>query len=212
MGRKNRRRNSKPSRSFKYIIILLCILVGITLYYSSRFLGNLNNRTDKIYTSSTGEKNKLEPQVVEKNQKENIPESGKEDKKSQIAPEENKEAQKPPADQPTKANESVVDPVLENFLNIYVSLASDSELDFYFLDNVVQKNSDFYKLISAEIEKLRQSKTKYKLEDFTIEKISKGEKDSELIVKVSQLINNTASRYDYTIYFDKSGVFIKNRR
>lgn len=162
--------------------------------------------------SPTNKESKVEPEVVDKQKKETIPEQGKVDKKPESQPEQNKTSQAPAAQQPAKLNEKLVDPFIENYLNIYVNLSNDSELEFYYLDNMIVKNSIFYKTLTEEIQKLRQAKIKYVLDDFKVENIAKGENESELIVQVSQTINKKTTKYSYIIYFDKNGVFIKNRK
>lgn len=166
--------------------------------------GNVSNKAD--------DKGKIEPDVVEKQNKENIPEQGKVDNKIDSQPEQSKSPQISSALQPVKANDKLMDPFFENYLNIYVNLANDSELEFYYFDNVVLKSSNFYKALNDEIQKLRQTKIKYVLNDFKVENISKGESESELIVQVSQVINKKTEKYSYVVYFDKSGVFIKDRK
>ena len=208
MARRRRKNNSSPFNKTLSIIIF-AIILGFAIYAGMKFgQSHINNKAVTAYSDKT----KLEPEIKEQVKPETQPEQGKEEKKTETQPEENKVNQAPPAEQPIKANEKYVDPVLENFLNIYVNLASDNELEFYYLDNVVVKNSSFYKLLMAEILQLRQAEGKYSLDDFAISKIDKGTTENELLVQVTQVINQKTHSYIYTIYFDKQGVFIKDRK
>jgi hypothetical protein len=212
----------------KFILVIIAALVlGLgTAALASKLLSESESKAPtKIVTNTTNSNNdkkkiepeiskdqKLEPEVTNKPKKETAPEQGNVDKKTEVQPEQNKAQQTPPAQQPIKSNEKLIDPFMENYLNIYINLANDSELEFYYLDNVVEKNGKFSKILTEEIQKLRQAKVKYSLDDFKIESITKGGSDSELIVIVSQTINKKITKYTYTVYFDKTGVFIKDRK
>jgi chemotaxis protein histidine kinase CheA len=210
-----RKRQSKVSwRKAALTIIGALLLMFGTASIVNKLLTEPKSPKHEIYTATnpSNDKAKVEPEVNEKQNKDNVPEQGKIDKKPDAPPEQAKSQQPSSIQQPVKSNDKIVDPFIENFLNIYVNLANDSELEFYYLDNVVMKNSNFYKTLSDEIQKLRQAKVKYVLDDFKVESITKGENESELIVQVSQIINKKATKYSYVVYFDKNGVFIKDRK
>lgn len=210
-----RKRRSKVSwRKAALTIIGALLLMFGTASIVNKLLTEPKSPKNEIYTATnpSNDKAKVEPEVNEKQNKDNVPEQGKVDKKPDAPPEQAKSQQPSSIQQPVKSNDKIVDPFFENFLNIYVNLANDSELEFYYLDNVVMKNSNFYKTLSDEIQKLRQAKVKYVLDDFKVESITKGENESELIVQVSQIINKKATKYSYVVYFDKNGVFIKDRK
>lgn len=223
------KKKSKPKSNKIIVIIIATLVLGIGIAATVNQLldsrqpkvaskgvfttatANETNKTTKIEPKINNKQN-LEPEVTNKQNKESAPEQGKEDKKAEIQPEQTKTQQTPSVHQPAKSNEKLIDPFFENYLNIYVNLANDSELEFYYLDNVVVKTSKFYKSLTDEIQKLRQAKIKYTLDDFKIESITKGENEAELTVQVSQTINKKVTKYTYTVYFDKAGVFIKDRK
>jgi hypothetical protein len=212
MAKKKKRSNKLLSRVILFAAAL--ILMFGTSEIVKRLLTEPEALPSKVYTSTNTiiDKPKVEPDVTDKQNKGAVPEQGKADKKPESQPEQSKASQSPPAEQPLKANDKFVDPFMENYLNIYVNLANDTELEFYYLDNVVIKNSKFYKSLTEEIQKLRQAKIKYVLDDFKVEGITKGESESELVVQVSQVINKKTTKYIYVVYFDKNGVFIKDRK
>jgi hypothetical protein len=209
MSRKDRRKKTKKINVSLLIIALLIGVISASIFiFNSSLKGSIAVNT----TSKNKIKAQIEPELADLDINGNKPEQGVEDKQSEIPPEEHSSVPQTKLNNPIKATEGYIDFIIENYLNIYINLANDSELEFYYLDNLVSKEGSFYRSLEVELEKLRQSDVKYVLGDFMIENIFKGKDDSELTVQVLQTINTKTTRYSYTIYFDKSGVFISDRK
>jgi hypothetical protein len=209
MPRKHRRQERKFPLILLSTTLLFIIVIGICVYFKHH---KINNNSKQV--STTAGISKVEPDITKKDEKntDNIPEQGNVDNQSTTSPEDNKASETPTKQQPVKANESYIDPFMENYLNIYINLVNNSNLEFYYLDSMVQKNGSYYKIITDEIQKLRDTNTKCTLDSFNVDNITKGSTDSELIANVTQTISGKTNKYKYTIYFDKAGVFIKDRK
>jgi hypothetical protein len=209
--RRNRRKKALRVKKTIALILIIAVACGALIYALIRTGESDSTIRNNIVTgdNTSTRPDNIEPDIEDEEQG---PESGARHEEPQDTSGELEDSGNNMDLSPIPADESEVDFVIKNYLNIYVSLINDTELEYYFLDNVVLRNSSFYETVTQEIDRLRQSGNTYELEDYYVNNIVRGITNSELNVEVSQIISGRTEKFIYSLYFDRNGVFIKERK
>jgi hypothetical protein len=86
---------------------------------------------------------------------------------------------------PNKADTYYAEEVVRNFGELFPMIASRNNTDFGVLDNVIIKDSEFYKEVKTEVENYRSKKARFVYEDFYISSIN-ASTDNQFEVKVEE--------------------------
>jgi hypothetical protein len=113
------------------------------------------------------------------------------EKEKNEAPTENEaaEEEKKPAEVENQSRDDsyYVETVVDNFSKLYPLVVNRGDAKFDVLDTVIIKDSKFYKEIKAEVQKLKNNKTKITFEEFYIEGIKKETGDTYKVTVVQTL-------------------------
>lgn len=88
-----------------------------------------------------------------------------------------------------RPKQAEIEDLIRNYRNIYVNLINDKELDFSFLDNVIDKNSSFHKFVTEDIENKRKENIKLQIENIYVGDLTEDTNGYKVQVKESIIIS-----------------------
>jgi hypothetical protein len=89
-----------------------------------------------------------------------------------------------------RPKQAEVDDLIRNYRNIYINLVNDKELDFSFLDNVIDKSTPYYKGIIEDIENKRKANIKLQIEKMDVGDLMEDANGYKVKVEESILASN----------------------
>ncbi|MBK1813872.1 hypothetical protein JHL18_25020 [Clostridium sp. YIM B02505] len=89
-----------------------------------------------------------------------------------------------------RPKQAELDDLIRNYRNIYVNLVNDKELDFSFLDNVMDKNSAYYKSVIEDITNKRKANIKLQINNIDVGPLIEDSSIYKIQVNESILISN----------------------
>lgn len=87
-----------------------------------------------------------------------------------------------------KDEDAYIDGIIDSFFNIYSRLITDKDIAVSYLNDVVIKDSDAFKVLSAKREEYLKQGFKHEFEDVVIENKSKNKNEYQYIVKYTEKI------------------------